>query len=585
MAMERVARIQAHLEPDRKDVLKPQGWGYRDTAFVLKPDGVCELTGKRYLFSGTRLPHMREFMEKNVFLDANKTSFPKDVKLPGEPIRNEEFIAAIGDQCGRLTFDALDRLHHSHGHTAQELWELRYGELKRSVDAVIYPTCHAHCEGIVKAAVANNVCLIPYGGGTSVSWALIRPENENRMTVSIDMSKMAQILWIDRTNMTARIQAGAVGQDITNNLEKLGLTLGHEPDSVEFSTLGGWISTRASGMKKNIYGNIEDILVSVRIVTPIGTFEKGCTVPRMSSGPDIHHIVLGSEGTMGVITEATLRIRELPAKRIYGSVVFPDFASGVAALAEVQKAGLRPANFRLVDNEQFKFGQALKPEVGALGQLISKVQKAYVTHWLGFDVDTMVAATLMFEGTQEECERQERELYVICAKYKGAKGGEENGLRGYMLTFMIAYLRDIGFDYGCISESFETSVPWDKVLELCTSTKQRVKKACAEAGIAREPFVSCRVTQLYETGACVYFYFAFLMEGLASPTDAFNHVEHEARKCIMEHGGSVSHHHGIGKLRKEFMKETVTDTGLEILRGIKKTIDPKNIFGCGNLID
>eukprot|EP00455_Lapot_gusevi_P019918 TRINITY_DN2118_c0_g1_i4.p1 TRINITY_DN2118_c0_g1~~TRINITY_DN2118_c0_g1_i4.p1 ORF type:complete len:219 (+),score=106.68 TRINITY_DN2118_c0_g1_i4:69-659(+) len=196
----------------------------------------------------------------------------------------------------------------------------------------------------------------------------------------------------------------------------------------------------------------------------------------------------------------------------------------------------------------------------------------------------MTAVTLMFEGTAEQVAAQEKTVYSTAAKYGGKKAGSENGLRGYFLTFMIAYLRDFGFKYYFMAESFETSVPYDKVLELCDRVKARIRASAAAKGVPGTPFVSCRVTQLYDTGACVYFYFGFLFRGLKDPVKVFSEVEHEAREEIMRCGGSLSHHHGVGKLRKEFMSQTVGETGLHMLRGIKQTIDPQNIFGNGNLL-
>jgi alkyldihydroxyacetonephosphate synthase len=169
-----------------------------------------------------------------------------------------------------LRFSAKDRLFHAHGHTCEDIYRLRYGKFERVPDAVIWPGKHEHVEAIVKAATAHNVVVIPYGGGTSVTAAVEPPEHETRMIVSIDMHEMNRIKWIDYESMMACIETGIIGKDLDAKLAKLGLCVGHEPDSSEFSSLGGWIATRASGMKKNTYGNIEDILINAKMVTPSG---------------------------------------------------------------------------------------------------------------------------------------------------------------------------------------------------------------------------------------------------------------------------------------------------------------------------
>ena len=345
------------------------------------------------------------------------------------------------------------------------------------------------------------------------------------------------------------------------------------------------MATRASGMKKNIYGNIEDILVRVKMVTPRGTVEKSCQVPRMSTGPDVHHFILGSEGTLGVVTEVTLRIRPLPECKEYGSLVFPTFEIGVACLREIAKQRCAPASVRLMDNEQFRFGQALKAEGGTYFKAFLDGFKAmYLTKFKGFDPNKLSVATLLFEGTREEVKEQQRRIYEIASRFGGIPAGEENGRRGYMLTFVIAYLRDLGFEYFFIAESFETSVPWDRVADLCRNVKENIKRTCVELGIKVPPMVTCRVTQTYDAGACVYFYFGFNYHGHANVLELYDAVESAARDEILANGGSLSHHHGVGKLRKKWLRKTVSDVGVEMMQGVKNAVDPQNIFGNGNLL-
>ena len=164
------------------------------------------------------------------------------------------------------------------------------------------------------------------------------------------------------------------------------------------------------------------------------------------------------------------------------------------------------------------------------------------------------------------------------------KAGEENGRRGYFLTYMIAYLRDYALDYFYVAESFETSVPWANVHQLVSNVKKKLTQSCKEKGVVKEPFVSARVTQCYETGCAVYFYFGFIYKGLKDPVRTYCEIEDAARDEILANGGSISHHHGIGKIRKKWVKETISETGVHLLKGIKNTIDPKNIFVANNVI-
>jgi alkyldihydroxyacetonephosphate synthase len=448
----------------------------------------------------------------------------------------------------------------------------------------VWPEDSAQVQAIVAAAHLHNVVIIPFGGGTTVSGAVLCPEGEQRMIVSLDTSKMNRILYIDKTNMVARIEAGVRGEALELKLAEFGVCTGHAPDSYEFSTLGGWVATRASGMKKNIYGNIEDMLVRAQLVTPTGTLEKQVQVPRMSAGPDVNQLILGSEGTLGVVTEATLKIRNLPEAVLYNSAVFPDFESGVGFMIEVALKRLQPASVRLIDNEQFEFGHALRPEeTGLLAGIMSSIKTFYVTKVKGFDPKKLAVATLLFEGGKEQTKRHEAEVLAIAHKHGAITGGEENGKRGYLLTFVIAYLRDIAFDYHFIAESFETSLPLSCVKDLCRNVKDRIRSECVKEGVQCEPYASCRVTQLYDNGACVYFYFGFLYHGLADPLATFHRIEVACREECLANGGSISHHHGVGKTRARWLEGTNSKLGVDAIKAVKAKLDPKDIFAVGNL--
>ncbi|KAM8933694.1 alkyldihydroxyacetonephosphate synthase, peroxisomal [Pelodytes ibericus] len=572
----------------RQEVLKWNGWGYNDSKFTFNKKGQAEFTGKRYKLSGMVLPALREWMEKTfgASLD-HKTTSRASLNVSDVPaaVVNEGFlqdITAIGISYSQ---DAEDRVFRAHGHCLHEMFALREGMFKRIPDLIVWPSCHEDVVRIVDFACKHKVCVIPFGGGTSVSSALECPEDERRTIVSLDTSQMNRILWIDEKNLTAHVEAGITGQDLEKQLGEGGYCTGHEPDSMEFSTLGGWVATRASGMKKNIYGNIEDLVVHLKVVTPKGIVEKSCQGPRMSTGPDIHHFIMGSEGTLGVVTEVTIKIRPVPEYQKYGSVVFPNFERGVACLREVARQRCAPASIRLMDNAQFQFGHALKPQVASIfTSFLDGLKKFYITKFKGFDPNQLCVATLLFEGDREKVLQHEKQVYDIAAKFGGLAAGEDNGQRGYMLTFVIAYLRDLGMDYYLIGESFETSVPWDRVLDLCRNVKERIVRECKERGVQFPPFSTCRVTQTYDAGACVYFYFAFNYRGLSDPVHVYEEIEYAAREEILANGGSLSHHHGVGKLRKQWLKDSISDVGIGMLKSVKNFVDPDNIFGNRNLL-
>ncbi len=571
---------------DPADAESADVWGFRDSGFEVNERGHVEARGRRYALSGQELPSLLPWMRdvlrieldpEERFRSAYPTEVPASRADPALLEALDEFLAA--DQISR---DPECRLRHGHGHTQEEMFAIKYGKIERVPDLVVYPASTEQVERLVELAGERSLCLIPYGGGTNVTDALRCPADEARPIASVDMSRMNRVEWIDPENHLACIQAGAVGRQLRDTLAEHGFTMGHEPDSVEFSTLGGWVATHASGMKKNRYGNIEALVLNVEAVTSQGVFRRSAIAPRESIGCDPMRWLFGSEGTLGIITRAVVKIFPLPEVQRYGSILLRDFPTGVAFLEALTRRGDLPASVRLVDNLQFQFGQALKPAARGWRVAKSRIERAYVTRLRGFDPQQMVACTLVFEGAAEQVRAQEKGVYALARDFGGMAAGSENGERGYQLTFGIAYIRDFAMGHYVLGESFETSVSWSRVEALCDNVKQRLFQEHAKRGLPGRPFVTCRVTQLYETGVCVYFYFAFYFRGVERPSETFAALEHAARDEILRNGGSLSHHHGVGKLRDRYLPEVLAPAALAWKRALKRAVDPANVFGCAN---
>jgi alkyldihydroxyacetonephosphate synthase len=561
-------------------------WGFADTAFEVNAAGRVALTGTRYALSGHELPSLLPWMADTlgVELDPNdpyRPHYPPEIPPPRV---DEGLLASLRAVLReeQIRDDARVRLRHGHGHTQEEMYAIKYGRLERVPDLVVCPESREQVRAIVEAVSRHGACLIPYGGGTNVTDALRCPAGEARVIVSVDLGRMNRILWIDPSNRMACIEAGAVGRHIEAQLAEHGFTIGHEPDSIEFSTLGGWIATNASGMKKNRYGNIEEIVLDVEAVTPSGEIARRSVAPRESVGTDPRRWLIGSEGNLGIITRAVVKIFPLPEVKRFGSILFHEFSDGVGFLRELNQSGSLPASVRLVDNLQFQFSQALKPASKGFAGFVGALQKWFVLNVKGFDPQRMVACTLVFEGGADEVTEQERRVYKLAKKYRGTKSGSENGERGYQLTFSIAYIRDFAMNHWIIGESFETSVPWSQLESLCDNVRHRLWQEHEKRGLPGKPFVTCRVTQLYDTGVCVYFYSAFFFKGVDEPSQVYSELENAAREEILRSGGSLSHHHGIGKLRAGFVPEIMSPGALEWRDRIKRAVDPDNLFGAAN---
>lgn len=569
------------------EIESPDEWGFKDSGFTINERGHATFTGSRYGLSGVEMPVLVpwicEMMEVEVKREVvNPSQYPAPVPIA---VAHPDFEAAVAKilPADQISRDPQVRLRHGHGQTQEEMYNIKYGKLKRVPDLVVWPTEEAQVSSLVQAAVEHGVVLIPFGGGTSVTEALACPENESRLIVSVDMKRMNRILWIDPVNRMACIQAGAVGRHLVKQLAGYGFIIGHEPDSIEFSTLGGWIATNASGMKKNKYGNIENLVLDVNVVTANGELRRSSVAPRESVGTDPRQWIFGSEGNLGIITSAVVKLFEQPEVKRYGSIIFPSFEQGTAFMYELAKAGNPPASVRLVDNVQFQFSMALKPASAGLKAMKKKLEKAIVTGLKGFEPSKMVASTLVFEGSAEAVAAQEKTVYRIAARHGGMKAGSENGEKGYELTFGIAYLRDWIMKHYLLGESFETSIPWSQLLSMVENTKARIFKEHKALGLPGKPFVTARVTQVYDTGACVYFYLGISYKGVENPPKIFNIIENAARDEILRSGGSLSHHHGIGKLRQHFLPEIMSETAIDWNRRMKAAVDPGNVFGIGNL--
>jgi alkyldihydroxyacetonephosphate synthase len=574
------------LEPRAGDVESLDVWGFADSGFGIDASGHVVFRGDRYAISGQRIPDLLPWAEGILGVpldpsDVHESRYPTEVppRVVCEPFERALAAALAPD---RVSADPQLRLRHGHGHTQEEMWAIKYGRLERVPDLVVWPASDEEVRLVVQAARAHGAGLVPYGGGTNVTDALRCPRDERRAIAAVDLRRMNRVRWIDPVDRVACIEAGATGLEIERQLASCGFTLGHEPDSIELSTLGGWIATSASGMKKNRYGNIEDLVLGIEAVAADGALVRPGVAPRESVGGDPARWLLGSEGRLGIVTSAVLRIFPAPALRRFGSVLFHDFDAGFAFLHDVQRSGMAPASVRLMDNLQFQFGQAVKPERTRLRAVRGSLEKLFVTRVRGFDPRRMVACTLLFEGSASEVAAQERALHRLAARHRGMRAGAENGERGYQLTFAIAYIRDFMMRHWVLGESFETSVPWSRALALQANVKERLWQEHAKRGLPGRPFVSCRVTQLYDAGVCLYFYFALHYKGVEDASLVFAELERAARDEVLRSGGSLSHHHGVGKLRQPFLDRIFSPAALAWRRRLKQAVDPENLFACGN---
>src|ERR1700689_817424 len=319
------------------------------------------------------------------------------VRLP-EAIRHEGFLSDLRREmrADQICDSRRERLIHAYGKGFRDLFRMRQGMAEGAPDLVIYPENENDVLMTLRAAARHDVVVIPFGGGSNIAGCLERSESR-RMAVSLDVRRMRRVLAVDAESCTARIEAGAFGPDLEEQLNGYGLTLGHFPDSFLHSTLGGWIATRSAGMQSDKYGKIEDMVIAVRMVTPEGVLQTR-VVPKSSNGIDVNHLCIGSEGTLGIITEASMRVHAVPESRQVQGYLFPEFEGGMEAMLECVRQECMPAMVRLNDPDKTALSLAFRPPASGFTRIAGSLFKTYLRA-KGFAQPRACLMLTAFEGS------------------------------------------------------------------------------------------------------------------------------------------------------------------------------------------
>jgi alkyldihydroxyacetonephosphate synthase len=475
-----------------------------------------------------------------------------------------------------------ERLTHSYGKSYPNLFYARQGVIKKSPDLVIYPKSHEEVEKIVKLASNHNICLIPFGGGTNIVGG-IDPRNSqqnapHRSVVTLDLKKMNQLISIDPISQIAVLQTGALGPLLEENLQKQGWSLGHYPDSFEYSTLGGWLATRSAGMQSDAYGKIEDMLVSLKMVTPTGTLTTKAT-PATSAGPNLNGLVVGSEGTLGVITEATMRIHKSPNIKNYQGFLFPSFEKGVEAIQECLHTNWIPSMIRLQDAGETQLAFQMKGPKGKLETFIQKQLKQFLSI-NGFAKPFMMLVG--FEGNSLQTKITAKEAIKILKKHRGFSLGKSVGKTWSKDKFNIPYLRDYMMDYGVMVDVAETAALWSQLLHVYNKTLHTIQKLFQETHPTGAGYVGCHISHTYKTGACLYFTYA-TKQVPQKELEQYYHYKKSITENFLHHGATLTHHHAVGYEHAPWLEKELSAHGVKTFQALKNALDPKNICNPGKI--
>ena len=470
--------------------------------------------------------------------------------------------------------DPQQRFLRSTGKSFVDLHRSRLGNFKEICDAVVLPENHEQVVALLEYCSQNNLTVIPFGGGTNIVGALDVRTEKARPVIALDMKRMNKLLHLNTEASTALFQAGIKGPLIESALKARGYSLGHFPDSFEYSALGGWIATRSAGMQSDAYGRIEDMVVSLKVATPTGTFWTK-DFPASSVGPNVQAIFVGSEGQLGVITEALMKVHQVAPVQEYRAYLFRTFFEGSQALKQCRLSGVKTALMRLQDEDETNLAFHLKEGKSKLKSIIEAPLKKYML-WQGYTRPALMV--IGFEGTKPQADTCRGEIEEILRAHGSFALGTSIGNTWAKNKFDMPYIRDFIMDHACVADVAETSAPWDKVDSLYASVRKAVYDQYAKDGISG--YLGCHISHTYINGACLYFTFAYPSPEWKDEAWYYKY-KRLITDTIVASGGTASHHHAVGVEHQPWMEKETSQVGRQVLQSVKNTLDPKNLMNPG----
>jgi alkyldihydroxyacetonephosphate synthase len=489
---------------------------------------------------------------------------------------SEPSIAALREIVGGdgVRDEHAERVLHAAGKGYPDLVRLRAGEPEGAPDAVVYPAAHEQVRAVLARCAQDSIAVVPFGGGTSVVGGLAPLSGEHAGVVALDMRCMGAVLDLDRESLTVVAQGGMRAPALERHLAARGLTLGHHPQSFEYVSLGGCAATRSAGQASSGYGSIEKMILGLRFVAPAGDIALQA-VPASAAGPELRRLLVGSEGTCGVIDELSLRVRVAPEERIYEGVFFEDFAAGVDGLRALAQQHAMPDVARLSDEQETRMSLALAGTGGVKGRL----GRAYLG--LRGRGDGACLAILGFEGERVEVAIRRKRALDLVGDSGGVRVGRSPGEAWLHGRYSAPYLRDELLTHGVLVETLETATQWSNLRRLHRAVGSAI--AAALEGQGTPGLVMCHVSHLYETGASLYFTFiARQREG--DELDQWRAVKEAASRAIVDGGGTITHHHAVGCDHAPWLEREVGREGVAALRALKGELDPTGIMNPGKLL-
>ena len=491
----------------------------------------------------------------------------------------ESVLAAVPSSTLRphthLTTEAADRLLHARGQSLPDWVALRSGHIEAFPDGVAYPTSDDDIRALFDYARQTGIKLIPYGGGTSVV-GHINPRPIDPPTLTVDLSHLNRLLDLDETSRLATFEAGVIGPDIERHLKVRGYTLGHFPQSWELSTLGGWIVTRSSGQQSYHYGRIEDLFAGGHVETPQGALDLW-PLPASAAGPDLRQMILGSEGRFGIVTRAIVRVQKLPEFEAFYGIFFHDWATGVQAVREITQAGVRVSMLRL--SNAIETDTTLR--LSGKDQLVGFARRGLTVLKYGDERSLLV---LGVTGDKATTDFAYRTAMAMARQHGGFVTGQTIGKLWRKSRFLTPYLRNTLWERGYAIDTLETALPWSKVLTTAPLIQASIREALEKFN--ERVHVFAHLSHVYVDGASIYT--TCLWRRSSDPDQTLAHwhaMKDAASRIILANGGTISHQHGVGIDHAPYLKVEKGPIGLQMIEGVRASVDPDRVLNPGKLIE
>ena len=489
-----------------------------------------------------------------------------DVRLPPSSLSHtdrDEFIGIVGDQ--HCFIDDNDRLLRAGGKSTLDLLRRKNPTSQDAPDAVLCPGSDDEVAAVLRYCSQNRIAVVPFGGGTSVVGGLDPIRAGFDAVISLDLHRFDQLLALDEVSGEAELGAGVTGPEAERLLGEHGFSLGHFPQSFQFATIGGFAATRSSGQNSAGYGRIDEMVRGLRVITPAGELDLG-RAPASAAGPDLRQLLLGSEGSFGVITAVRLRVHPIPAVTRYEAWSFPDFQTGATALRTITQTGTGATVVRLSDEAETGVNLATTEQIGEQ------------------QITGGCLAITLFEGTEEHADSRHAETRAVLQRCGGTSLGEEPARAWQHGRYGAPYLRDSLLAAGALCETLETATNWSNVAALKTAVTDALTTSLAESGTAA--LVLCHISHVYATGASLYFTVVAAQRG-STPDEVmaqWRAAKTAASQAIMATGGTITHHHAVGADHRPWMTDEIGDLGVQVLRAVKNCLDPAGVMNPGKLI-